>query len=197
MSTQLPVAQRSLYSCGRLVIKETDRLEFIAHGETARRQHTSGKYKIFEVLGEGLFIEVAHAVWDNGDMDVRAVRVEGGTRALRRLEHSSLRLGIRELEDDYSCVELRQARVKANDPSQWSSVRQATKEQLDEGSGLDVFHILRDAGARDIGIKEQILLASDKTKNRLCAIFEADNRILPVVAFVITRVLPLLNEYQA
>jgi hypothetical protein len=94
-------------------------------------------------------------------------------------------------------VFLRQARVKVDTYNKWSNLFKADRSELDEGAGLDTADIFRRAGAIHFGTKKKLLGATDRSRFFLCAIFEKENELFPVVAFVVTRVLPLINEYPA
>jgi DNA-binding response OmpR family regulator len=62
---------------------------------------------------------------------------------------------------------------------------------------LDSIEILEQAKALHLGTKQELLGVNDRSRLFLCAIFERNNKLFPVVAFVLTRVLPLINEYPA
>ena len=81
--------------------------------------------------------------------------------------------------------------------NRFPALRKATWEELEEGAGVDPVEIFKRAGALHLGTKEKLLEASDKSRSYLCAVFDINNEIFPVVAFVVTRVLPLINEYPA
>ncbi len=189
-------ASEGVVWCGKnLHVVATDRLKAVPQGQTATKSYSSGEYQLFEIMGSGgLYLEIAYANWDNGDRDVRATVVsESGP--LRRLEPNRLRLGIHNLSGNKSWVELSQARVQSNNPSQWSNSKMATYDQLNIGAGLDVVNKLREVSAQEIGSKAIILGQTGTRKNYLCATFENENQWCPIIAFVLTRILPLLNEY--
>lgn len=198
----MPIGPQSftdqVFTLPGLTIRKTREVKDISNGQTATKNWSSGTYHIYEVDGvENCKLKVAYAHWDNGEVDIRVDEVLRGSRAVRRLETGGLRLGIFSAGPDRLSVELRQARVDISSPNLWSTLRNATWEQLDEGSGLDAFGILSDAGAVELGTKEEVLNDRGKTRNRLCTVFRQDDEMFPILAFIITRVLPLLREYPA
>lgn len=72
----------------------------------------------------------------------------------------------------------------------------ASQKELDEGAGLNVRTALVQAGARQIGTKVQLLHEAGTRRNYLCAIFPVEERLVPVVAFLLTRVLPLQRAWR-
>jgi hypothetical protein len=186
------------FACGDVTIRDLGKVLYVSEGQTVSRVSATGSQRLFDVTGRGpiIKIKIAFTTWDNGEQDVRAIEVQG-PQAVRRLEKGALRLGIKVFDRHDANVELRQARVKVETQNFWSNLYSATPEQLDEGAGFNAFSILRSAGAKKIGTKEDLLGCSDKTRGRLCAVFQKDNSMFPVVVFALTRVLPLRNHYSA
>jgi hypothetical protein len=189
------------FQCGDLTIRPTDRIKRILEGQTSNRIVCSGEQKIFEVSGGGVKLDLAYTSWENGERDIQTDFEVKGPAALRRLDVGRLRLPVQavggngSLENMY--VFLRQARVKVDTYNKWSNLFKADRWELDEGAGLDTVDIFKRAGAIHLGTKEKLLGAADRSRFFLCAIFNKENEIFPVVAFVVTRVLPLINEYPA
>ena len=187
------------FVCGDLTICPTDKIKKIDKGQTIKGVSCSGEQKIYEVRGEGVKLDLGYTTWANGERDIRtAYRVKGPV-ALRRLERG-LRLQINPSSNsgtgqNFDYVILKQARIKNGTFNKWSTLCKANKEGLDRGSGLDSFKILESAGAIYLGTKEELFGASDRNRSFLCAKFEKNDDFFPIVAFVVTRVLPLINEY--
>ncbi len=67
----------------------------IPNGQTASKQSSAGKGKVFEVIkGGDVCIKIMDISWQNGERDVRAIKVKGPLE-LRRLERGALRIGIK------------------------------------------------------------------------------------------------------
>jgi hypothetical protein len=181
------------FRCGPAQIRHEERKETIGHTFTGEK--TKGIASIYRVtLPVGEHIDVAYIVWSTGERDVRAEAVESSSRALRRLEHG-LRLGIESVTAMVSVMELRQARIKdPRDPKQWSNCFKASLSELREGAGFDVARMLRRSGVIKLGEKHEVLKEYGVRRQFLCATFERDAQWPPIVAYVLTRVLPLLES---
>jgi len=189
------------FICGDLTIHKTANIKEIDKGQSINGVSCSGEQKIYEVRGDGIKLDLGYTTWANGEKDIRTAYSVKGPVAIRRLERG-LRLQISPPDNarngqvlDY--VILKQARVKIETFNKWSTLCKANREELDRGSGLDSFKILESAGALYLGTKEELFGATDRNRSFLCAKFEMENKLFPAVAFVITRVLPLINEYPA
>ncbi len=188
------MAKEDKFAVGNLIILNINKTIEIPKGQTASKRLSSGKGKIYKVKrGDDICVEIVDIFWENGERDVRVKKVKGPLE-LRRLERGALRIGVRNLRGNKYFLELRQARVKEN---KWSNVFKATKKQLDEGSGLNSSTVLKRAGAIEIRTKEELFGTKDKTSTYLCAIFPKSAILFPTVSFVLTRVLPILNNYPS
>jgi len=187
----------NLFKCGEIVIRETQQERSSLPGRTVSGANTSGDHFLYEVMdGKGMAIEVVYVKWENGEEDVRATKVVGGSRALRRLEPSRLRMGIYEFNNEVWWVELSQAQIKREDPNRWSTRRLATLDQLNAGAGIDLESKLAEVGSIDVGPKALVINDLGRRRNYYCAIFPAGNMTCPVAAFVLTRILPLYHGYM-
>jgi hypothetical protein len=193
--------QNDTFVCDDLTISPTNTVKHVPKGQTVGRVLCSGAQKIFRVRGDGVELDLAYTTWDNGERDIRTAYRVKGPAALRRLEGGRLRLGIRPVNHNQIdaknklWVQLSQARVRKETLNKWSTLHKASWEELDDGAGLDSFETLEQVGALHLGTKEEVLASTDNKRFYLCAIFDEENELFPVVAFVVTRVLPLINEY--
>ena len=153
-----------------------------------------GTSRIYRVsIPDEEYLEVKDTRFDNGDRHVAADFVHSSSKALRRLEHG-LRLSVYPAERNILWVELSQAQPKAWDPGQWSTLRKASMTELSEGAGTDIRAILMKVGATRVGTKALLLGHDDKRSGYCCATFPKSAEWVPVVAYVLTRVLPLLSR---
>lgn len=176
-----------------LQIKRTNKT-ISRKGQTCNKSTSRGNGKLFNVTGKEISLQLVETKWENGDHDISMMKVERGPIALKRLEHG-LRIGIHKKQDGLLYMELRQARVDLSSENQWSQDYKANQDELDEGAGVDVFDHLFRAGATVVGPKKELIGTDNNTKNILCALFPQESEIFPVVAYVLTRVLPLINLY--
>src|SRR5207248_2515300 len=115
------------------------------------------------------------------------------SRLLRRLEHG-LRLSVERDSPGQDVIELKQARLRDGDPKRWSNCFKASMRELRNGSGVDIGRTLRRAGVSDVGTKQDVLGDTGRHRNFLCATFDARAQWPPIVAYVLTRVLPLMRR---
>jgi hypothetical protein len=186
------MTRRAKFNCGTLRINFCEQKTLCGH--TFSGEETTAAASIYRVnIAEDEHLDIAYTVWSTGEKDVRALTVESADRALRRLEHG-LRLGVDRHKGSLSVVELRQARIRDGDPN-WSNCFKASISELCEGAGMDVVRMLRRAGAVDIGTKMDVLEDYGRHRDFMCATFRSNAQLPPVVAYVLTRVLPLMRCY--
>lgn len=186
------------FHCGDLTIGQEEDSRRISAGKTVTKVASSGIARVFGVTNHtDVSLKVALVKWNTGQLDVRAIGEIMGPMALRRLERGALRMSIMDPDKNVSWVELSQARLKTGSETKHSNLFKATTSELDQGSGLDARSELLSAGALRFGTKEDVLNQDDNRRNYLCVTFVRDNVRVPIVAYIITRVLPLIGEYRA
>jgi len=191
-----PAAMERQTRIGSVFLKLADPDSTLPEGETVLGVVTSGSGPRFEVTGPSeLRISLMDLVWANGERDVRALAAEG-PKAIRRLDSGSLRLSVYKTPEGLGWIELSVAQIRPGAADRRSNLRKARLDQLDLASGVDAVQTLSSAGATKIGSKEDVLGHTDKRRSYLCAVLPWDNALLPATAYVLTRVLPLLNEYE-
>ncbi len=129
---------------------------------------------------------------ENGEAWIRATDAHRSPRRLQRLLHG-LRPGIRPVPGHQGSeyMELRQAQI-VGDPN-WPSLRRVSKEVLDEGAGVDCEGELVALGAIRVDTQETVWGATNNRRRDLCVVFPAGNERVPIVAYVLTRVAPLVD----
>ena len=172
---------------GAFVIRLQDE-DVPASGQDATGTATDGRSRVFEVTGpDDLRLLVRDTTWDTGERDLAVHdRCDAPQRFDRLVSGSRLTV-------QPGLVELRQARMK---PGGWSNLFKADLAELDDGAGTDVATALRDAGATDVGTREEVLGDTGRRRSFVVATF-ADGREVPVVAYVLTRVAPVWFEVAA
>lgn len=191
-------------SCGRMLeIKTVTQVGVVRiwrHGRSitsggescsGARQH--GDNTLYLATGpDELEITIADTRWENGERDVRALETSGPPQ----IDHLKmrLRLQVQKLDGDLKKlkIDLRQARVRLDTDNLWSNLYKADEEGHARGAGIDVLGLLNEYGA-SVGCRGMLLGDSSTTRNRLCAVFPRGAEQIPTIAFVATRVLPLLN----
>jgi len=183
--------------CGDFLVRLGNENVPISEIESIDREKCSGDAIEFRVTSEpSILLPIVYLECSNGSRDIRILGEVNGPQALRRLEHG-LRMAVSEhpglVHKDW--VQLSQARIKTEKANLWSNLFKATKKQLELGAGFDVLTYLREKGAISIEKKYE-MLGLTRRSSYLCMTFEAENKLLPVLAYVSTRVLPLYHKYE-
>ncbi|MFC1604404.1 hypothetical protein ACFL5F_05180 [Planctomycetota bacterium] len=144
-------------------------------------------------IRSGVNLEIGDVTWETGDREVQCLSCSRSTpEKLRRLRRG-LRLVVKHVDKDTIRVDLRQARIDFDQGEDWSKLYQATMEELTEGAGISVRKLLEGFGA-EVDRREQLLGDTGPHRFRLCAIFPTESNHLPVVCYVLTRILPLTRS---
>lgn len=141
---------------------------------------------------------LAHLVFPGGGREIHTLECSDGTpEYIRRLKHG-LRMSVfhdRATGEDR--VELSQAQPKdPEDPkSEWSTRKKATEAQLDKGAGFRLGSRIEQLGG-SFGLREDILGDSGQRRNYYCAAFPSNDHRIPILCYVATRVLALMQANQ-
>jgi hypothetical protein len=135
----------------------------------------------------GVALDVATIEWDESS-EVAAIDCSGSPPRIQRLARGG-RIGIRTSSDDERWMELRVSRLVSSD---WSSEYQTNEEELSTICRLDIREALIRAGATGLGTRAEILGETGRRKNELAVSFAVGDRLTPIAAYCIVRVLPLL-----
>ena len=123
------------------------------------------------------------------------VRLEGdfiGPRFLFTHLYSRLRIGIFPLNTSKWC----ELRVPKPSPSKNGrlTAQQTNIDSLDEDYGMsNVVDTLKQFGVLDINTRESILGDSSNRRNQVAALWNGSNLVVPVIIFVISRLLPIMH----
>ncbi len=181
---------------GKCSLVSTDEVLPGVEGKTVSGVASVGNFYMFQfTCPNKLKFKLAYVVWQNGERDVRPTSSEGPS-VLDHLSSGRRRLTLAPLKNRRYYSVLKQARVKYESPNEWSGLFKATREELDAGCGEDVFEFLRESGALEVGNKEAVTGISDKQRSWPTALYSSEDHFSPVLAFILTRVIPLLNGYN-
>ena len=163
-------------------------------GQTSSRNVSKGQAYQFELrAGNRVALTLGEVHWANGDWEVRGLSVERAPDSLRRLEHG-LRMGVRRMTRGRGLVEIRVARCKDQN---WSNMFQTSETEMKQIIGAPLGTFLRKFGALEVGSREDVLGDVSNRRNDLCATFNDDDSLVPIVAYFVTRVLPIAQNVQA
>lgn len=171
-------------------------------GSTAKGMQMAGLARPWTVIGPpGVRLTVLDVKWANGERDVRTESVFcplpvelGPARPLARLEHG-LRMSVL-LNGRTPFVELGISRIKADSMQMWSNVHKASDADFEAICGTDWNQLLRGLGAKSVGTRERVLGDSGRRKSYLAASWEGDSQTVPVAAYLMSRVIPLLDIWS-
>ncbi len=174
----------------------------VLEGTTSSGQSSQGTASLWEATGPpGVALTLADVTWSNGERDVRAFEIEcplpqalGGPRPLTRLERGGRLSVLRKGGQEY--VELQVSRIDPDSPELWSSTYKATDEDFRHLAGDDWKRSLLEAGASKIGPRESVIGDEGRRRKFLCAVLGDRDFPLPVVAYSLTRILPLLDLWS-
>ena len=139
-----------------------------------------------------LEISIADTRWQNGEREIRAVDASGPPQIDNLPKRLQLQIQKTGGNPNNLMIDLKQARVRLDTDKLWSNLYQADETEHAWGAGIDVLGLLNDYGA-DVGSRAALLDDKGPIRNRLCAVFPRSAEQIPMVAFVATRALPLLN----
>lgn len=161
-------------------------------GNTIGKKHSTGQAYCYRVTGsQRLQLDLEEVLWDNGEWEIRCVDAHSSPKPLHRLEHG-LRLGVRRLPRNRRCAQLRLARLGNGD---WSNVYKTYPAEVARAAKFDPHKLLVAHGATAYTDAEHAYGETNRRKGDLAVVFEGDQSYVAVLAYAITRVLPLLNRF--
>lgn len=163
-------------------------------GETLGGMLTNGEQQLFEVRGPAsVHLWLAHVTWECGEREIRRTRRHDTLGWQDRLLGRQ-RLEIEAWGEGYCSIELGQAQLTARDVVE---IREASEYELDAGARTCIRCALRAVGASSMGTRQEVLGVCDEDRHRLCVTFPEDAWRVPILAFALTRVAPLLARVEA
>jgi hypothetical protein len=165
-------------------------------GYTASRKWDVGRVIPFHVIGERIDINLGYIIFSCGERDIRVLEIQAEYDTFERLKHG-LRLTMRPVpgEPRSLYIELKQA-FSSNAFTKHETLHPTYSESdLDAGARMPVLGELRKIGAV-VGTKEVVIGDTGRTAKHLSAHFPKDNLWVPVVAYIMTRILPMAWGYS-
>jgi hypothetical protein len=176
---------------GQVTLMTTDQLVPV-QGEAVSGGLQAGVAAAAEIrTPDGGILEVALTGWENGDRDVRCFKRLAGPIMYDRLVHGA-RLGVASKRPGQWDTEL--GILRFHDDRQPTMVR-AAWDDLDKVLNADARQLLLDHGATGAGTKEAVIGDTGKRRGYLMMVSPADDPTPPLVAYTLTRVLPLLTGF--
>ena len=161
-------------------------------GNTPSGHASVGRGALYELAGANdLRLTLRDTTWANGERDVVACERNDSPELFDTLI-KRLRLAV--LDHDGPYVELRQARLR---PNGRANLFYPDSADLDRGAGLAVHTTLLAHGASQVGTREELFDDEGPARFRLGARFSDHDSLVPVVAYVLTRVCPVAAGLSA
>jgi hypothetical protein len=183
---------RAPIQIGAFTITPTATTEHV-DGETVTGIASTGRGRFYEITGTGgLHLTVRETTWATGERDVVATRRHDSPQRFDTLIER-LRLPVSRRGHDFY-AELRQVRLK---PNGRGNLFAASEEDLDRGACVSVARQLERHGAGRVGTREELLGDDGRTRNRLGVRFGQHADLVPVIAYVCTRVAPVASGFTA
>ena len=138
-------------------------------------------------------LDVELLITNYGESWIHAVDAHDSPRFIHRLVHG-LRPGIYDVpgEENQSFIELRQAQIV--DDLDWPKVRKVSLEELNDGAEVSIAELFGLHGALTVDTRENAYGETNNRRTDLCVTFHKKNTIIPLAAYVLTRVAPLTSE---
>jgi len=170
----------------------------IPEGRTASRQKSSGTANLYTVQGdEGMFIFLTYTCWHNGEEEVAVMETIKAPflNFLKRGRHrltviGSWKKGLK--NKTLKVITLKLITPKKGSKGYTMSLRNADRKELNNAAQCDIRQTLIKAGAIDVDTRELLIDDQGPSRNAICAVFPEDNELVPVLAFCLTRITPLL-----
>lgn len=140
---------------------------------------------------DGGILEVGLTSWEHGDRDVRCFKRLAGPIMYDRLVHGA-RLGVAGKRDGEWDTELGILRFHDD---RHPTVVKAAWEDLDTVLAGSAQQFLLDRGASRVGTKETVIGDTGKRRGYLMMVSPAHDSVPPILAYTLTRVLPLLTGF--
>ena len=138
---------------------------------------------------DDIAFECAYTVFNDFNAgDVRVLNILDTPSPYSRLAQGG-RLGIASLGDRNYC-ELRAMKFTSEN---WSNLHRASLKEMNDWLEEDVNKLLQSHGASPIGTRAAIFGDSGPRRDDLAVAFDQNNILVPLVAYVLTRPLPLLK----
>ena len=179
---------------------ESSKKDLAIAGETASNNFSSGICNLYSVEADSgkWKIEIGHTFWENGEEEISAKNVFPDSLSMVK---NRMRMIISKCEladfPDSKFVTLRMAFLKSEGTSNWSNLRNASMGELSEMVDGNALSYFKKAGAKTVDYKIDVFSQTGTSANQLVVIYPNDNTEVPIRAFIITRVIPLVLEMEA
>jgi len=158
----------------------------------------AGGYSYSLLTNYGWTMQLAYLHWENGEREVRALNCNSTEHRMHDM-CNRLRMSVSEVDSgsNQAWMELSQARlVSRSDPIRTTKKKATEGEFLEGAPGIPPRRELEKLGAK-LGTRNELLGDAGKRRSYLCTVFPSEDIVVPAVAFVLARTLPVWNRYEA
>jgi len=127
--------------------------------------------------------------WSNGERDITCLDVSGDLRLNKII--GRMRLCIENLDSSYDYATLKTALIKQEDPA-FATLHKRNFTFYIDVLDMDLVAELRKFGDCKINSKEILFNSIAKNRSELCIVYASKNETLPVAAYILTRIIPIL-----
>jgi hypothetical protein len=183
---------------GRLRLRDLGVQEAI-RGPALSGLEARGVQQVYAVDGDGgVSLCLGHVHWRHGEEEVRVATRPAVPSTLAAFLDEQ-RLAIEPWGWGHAQVALDQVRLEPGLSEDAAHARAvpSSEAELDRAAGLPVRSTLLRAGALAMGTRQEVLGECDERRHRLCATFPRAATLVPVLAFVLARVAPLIDSGRA
>lgn len=135
-------------------------------GQTAAKRDSTGTAVVTSVVADGVSVDLAYIEWDNGDREVRGLRVDREDPILQRITRA-FRAGVEPARPGVLVMRMRIPRLKQEG---WTTPHATTVDEITDVTGLDPRRVLPEVGALAVGPRSQILGDQGRTRNELAVL---------------------------
>jgi hypothetical protein len=169
------------------VVRRPDPYEWVGTPAAGGEPQTGAATVAGVTGGGGVAVDVAMITWAES-REVAAIDCHGSPPRIQRLTRGG-RIGIHPMSSDEEWMELRISRLTSAD---WSSEYQTTLQDLDAVTRLDVESTLCELGATGVAPRSDLFGDTGRRRGELAVTFPRDDVSVPVAAYCLVRILPLL-----
>jgi len=144
----------------------------------------------------GWTMKLAYLHWESGEREVRALDCNSTEHRMHDM-CNRLRMSVSDVEHlpGIAWMELSQARLVSRVDPVRTTKKKATSIELLEGAGGIVPGREFERLGAGFGTRQELMGENGRRRGYLCTTFPMNDTVVPAVAFVLARVLPVWNRY--
>jgi hypothetical protein len=156
----------------------------------------AGAFQYSLLTNYGWTMRLAYLHWENGEREMRALDCNSTEHRMHDM-CNRLRMSISAVDGNagLAWMELSQARlIDAGDPIRTTKKLASEAEFMEGAGGIAPRSAFVRLGAR-FGTRQEVMADGSRRRGYLCVAFPHDDAVVPAVAFILARVLPVWNQY--